>query len=107
MRNRLRLGHSFTLLLVLFAAACSGTQPEAEAAGDEVVSTTGTVVWLDLEGGFYAIRSDDGGTYEPTNLPSEFERDGLRVRFRALIREDVGSFRMVGPVIQLQSIRRI
>jgi hypothetical protein len=46
------------------------------------VRITGTVSHLDLEGGFYAIRGDDGVTYDPTNLPPAFQRDGLSSRPR-------------------------
>ena len=41
----------------------------------------GTVVFLEREGGLYGLLGDDGGAYEPTNLPPEFTVDGLRVRF--------------------------
>jgi hypothetical protein len=33
--------------------------------------------------GFYFIKADDGKEYYPINLPDEFQRVGLRIRFEA------------------------
>ncbi len=96
-------------MLLLTAAACppTGTDlPGGVVRDGDVVTGTGTVRWFDLEGGFYAIRGDDGKTYDPMNLPPEFREDGVRVRFRAKIRSDMGSFRMVGPIVEVQEITR-
>lgn len=70
----------------------------------DVVSGTGSVERFEVEGGFFAIRGDDGKVYEPMNLPPAFERAGVRVRFTAKLRRDVGSFRMVGEVVEIQQI---
>lgn len=70
----------------------------------DMISGTGSVEWFGIEGGFFAIRGDDGRVYEPMNLPPAFERAGLRVRFTARLRKDVGSFRMVGEVVEIQQI---
>jgi hypothetical protein len=35
----------------------------------DTVDLQGTVVKKDLEGGFFAIESDDGRVYDPINLP--------------------------------------
>jgi hypothetical protein len=42
---------------------------------------TGTIRYIDLEGGFYGIIADDGTEYLPNRLDDEFRVDGLRVRF--------------------------
>ena len=92
------------LPLALLLTACSGT-PDPDAPGaatpertpadtvaaaipDSVVTITGVVRHFDLEGGFFAIRGDDGVTYDPLNLADGFKRDGLRVRFRATLRNE-------------------
>lgn len=97
------------LLLVALALAatlsCSGHTLGIKRVGDEVFGT-GTVQHFTTEGGFYAIRGDDGVVYEPMILPREFNVDGLRVRFNATIRDDVVSFHMVGPIIELAKINR-
>ncbi len=94
-----------TALVVAVTLSCSGRSLGIKRVGDEVFGT-GTVQRFTTEGGFYAIRGDDGVVYEPMILPQEFNVDGLRVRFNATIRDDVVSFHMVGPIIELAKINR-
>ena len=56
-----------------------------------IVEGNGTITYINLEGGFYGIVADDGEHYVPINLPSEFKVDGLRVRFKGKIRDDLVS----------------
>lgn len=42
---------------------------------------TGTVKRFELEGGFFGILAEDGARLYPTDLPGEFQKDGLRIRF--------------------------
>lgn len=80
--------------------------PPDSAAADSVVLISGVVRHFDLEGGFFAIRGDDGVTYDPSNLAEEFRRDGLRVRVRARLRPDMGGIHMVGPIVDIIEIER-
>jgi hypothetical protein len=64
----------------------------------------GTIVYKSLEGGFFAIESDDGKTYDPINLPETFKRDGLKVKVNAKLRKDVGSIHMAGDIIEIVNI---
>jgi hypothetical protein len=79
--------------------------PEKVVLGDttdtEVI--TGEVRYFELEGGFWAIAGDTAN-YEPMNLPETFERQALSVRIRGIIRDDMGSFRMIGPIVEIRSI---
>jgi heat shock protein HslJ len=73
---------------------------ELLSPGDEITSD-GTVLYIDLEGGFYGIVADDGTHYYPLNLPAEYAKDGARVIFSAR-QEDVATTAMWGiPVIIL------
>ena len=103
------------LLAALFGAgACSPllTDDEARDAvhggfvtrNGDLVSGTGTVLWYALEGGFFAIRGDDGKVYDPINLPAAFKRDGVKVRFSAKVRRDMMSIHMVGEIVEIQQI---
>ena len=78
--------------------------PAAEAGGTDV-KLTGVVRHVELEGGFYAIRGDDGVTYDPTNLPPEFQKDGLKVEAEARRRDDMMGIHQAGPIVQLVRIR--
>ncbi len=97
------------LLLVLIG--CGGGQtdwvtptPAAENQGQQV-HIIGVVRHLELEGGFYAIRGADSVTYDPRNLPSEFQKDGLSVEADARRRDDVMGIHQVGVIVDLERIR--
>lgn len=75
-----------------------------EVAQDETIAIFGTVVYIDLEGGFYGILSTQGDKYDPINLPIEFQHDGLPVYVVAKIRTDLGSIHMWGIIIEILEI---
>jgi len=109
-----RSGVAFALLMVVAAcgngaaggdeAAWVTPSPAAEEGGTDL-RITGVVSRLELEGGFFAIRGDDGVTYDPTNLPPEFQKDGLKVEAEARRRDDMMGIHQVGPIVQLVRIR--
>ncbi len=74
---------------------------------EDIVIGTGTIIFLDFEGGFYGIFSDDGEHYDPISLSREFEVDGLRVRFEVKILHDVGSVRAWGYVVSIRHIEKL
>jgi len=74
---------------------------------DDKLKQTGTVQFIELEGGFYGIISDDGNKFDPINLDSEFRVDGLRVEFEYKKANGQDSFHMWGTIIEIISIRKI
>jgi len=96
---------------VLAASGCRTEPPEWVVLSDrpsesgELLHLVGTVEWMNLEGGFFAIRDGDGTTYEVMNLPEQFQKDALPVEARAVSRGDMASIRMVGPIVELVRIR--
>lgn len=74
---------------------------------ENIVAETGTVVFLDFEGGFYGIIGDGGERYDSLNLDQEFEVDGLRVYFEAKILHDVATFHMWGTPVSLVKLQRL
>ncbi len=90
------------LLLATVAAVCiCGCLGEPEPP---TVSGSGTVQYIDLEGGFYGIVADDGTRYLPLNLPEEFSEDGLAVEFTGYLREDVVSIQQWGTPLEITEI---
>jgi len=56
----------------------------------------------------WAVRGDDGTTYDPVGaLPSDFKVEGLRVRLEARLRPDLVSLHMAGPLVEIISIQRL
>ena len=81
MTRRAIFGVLFAILLLTSAACDSPTEPSVPAGAMRI---TGTVRFFTLEGGFWAVRGDDGVTYDPKNgLATTFQREGLRVTARS------------------------
>ena len=101
------MGRVRSLLLVLMVlqgiSACgSPTAPELPAGA---VRVNGTVHYFNLEGGFWAVRGEDGVTYDPiAGLAPAFQRENLRVTMIARIRTDMGGIHMVGPLVEVLSM---
>jgi hypothetical protein len=74
---------------------------------EDAVKSTGTVVFLSFEGGFYGIKGDDGKNYDPTNLPQELQKEGTRVRFEAKELTGRASVHMWGTIVELVTIQKI
>jgi len=106
---RFRFGCLAVAMLFAAASGCvSKTGSGMSVVPDQgVVIGTGTIVFVDVEGGFYAIRSDDGVTYDPRSLPDGFANDGLRVRFTVRILRDAVSFHQVGPIVEVLDLSRL
>ncbi len=81
----------------------SGSMRFREAHKDRI-AIAGTIVFKNLEGGFFVIEGDDGRIYDPVNLEDAFKRDGLKVNVVATLKPDMGSIRMVGDIIEIVTI---
>ena len=67
---------------------------------------TGTVTRLDIEGGLWVIRAQDGAKYNVINLPTEFQVEGAEIEADARRREHVLPNELAGPQIDLLRIRK-
>jgi hypothetical protein len=94
----------YTILLGSLACG-SPTQPSIPAGA---VRVTSTAHFFNLEGGFWAIRGEDGVTYDPKDgLPAAFQREGSRVSAIVNVRTDLGGVHMVGPIVEILDIRAL
>ena len=82
--------------LVLLMGALSGCFHEMDT-----MEGTGTIRYIDLEGGFYGIETDAGEKLDPVNLRTEFEQDGLRVRFRVRMVKEVMTIHQWGSPVEI------
>jgi heat shock protein HslJ len=102
--------------LALFLAACASggagreSNPWEELGGGEqsgpVFHLGGTVRHVELEGGLFVIDAADGTRYVPTNLPADYQLDGLALEAEARRRDDMASIAMVAPLVELVRIRK-
>jgi heat shock protein HslJ len=72
----------------------------------EGFSSTGTVRFIELEGGFYGIITPAGDNYLPLNLPEEFQVNGLQVTFTAHEAQDSATTTLWGTPVRIDSIAR-
>ena len=69
----------------------------------EIVSLTGTIRKLAVEGTCYQLAADDGKKYE---LMGKFPKiDGTRVQVRGIIATDTVTICQVGQPVQVKSVR--
>ncbi len=78
-----------------------------ENTSDSRGMKTGKVTRVQIEGGFWGILGDDGTKYDPINLPEEYKKDGLPVRFEVKNREDMASFHMWGQIVEIVKIENV
>lgn len=105
MRSALRT----TALLALAATLGCGSSAVTPLppCDTDICEVTGRVVWMNFEGGFFAIRGDDQVTYDAHELPVAFRQDGLRVAATLRRRLDLGCIHMAGTIVNVLSIRRL
>ena len=90
-------------IAALIGLSCgSAAAPDVPAGA---VRVNGVVHFYSLEGGFWAVRGDDGVIYDPMNgLPTAFQRENLRVTMVVNIRNDLAGIHMVGPIVEILHI---
>jgi hypothetical protein len=84
-------------------SGCSQKQQIQEQNWEGII-ITGKIIYLDLEGGFYGIKGDDGNNYDPLNLSSEYHKDGIRIKASISFEKNISSIRMWGKIIRINQI---
>lgn len=87
-----------------FVSANSAAKDEKERTEPMI---SGTVRYLEIEGGFYGLVADDGRKYDPINLPAEYKKDSLRVKFSVREKKGVVSFHMWGKIVEVIKIQKV
>ena len=62
---------------------------------------TGTATYIDLSGGFWAIKGNDGQNYRPTNMPASMKKEGKSVSVRVKEVEEGFSVFMWGKTVEI------
>jgi len=76
-------------------------------SAEDIVIGTGTIKFLNIEGGFYGIVSDNGTHYDTHDLRKKFQVDGLRVRFEVKILRDVACIHQWGYLASMRHIEKL
>lgn len=97
------------LVLAVLVVAVSCDRPiKPDNLPADAMRVVGTVHFYTFEGGFWAVRGDDGVTYDPANgLPAAFQRENLRVSMVVRILKDVVGIHQAGPIVEIIQIDMI
>lgn len=68
------------------------------------VAETGTVTYVDLEGGFYGIVTDSGERYLPFGLDERYQVDGMRITFAGKILRDTVTLQQWGIPVEIIAV---
>lgn len=100
---------AFAVVIVAIMFSVVGYISASNAVGnpENLVRGRGTIRFVDLEGGFYGIVSDDGKRYQPIDIEQEYHLNGLRVYFEGELLEDTVSIYMWGSPLSLVKIQRL
>jgi hypothetical protein len=91
---------------VVVAEVVAVDEPVGKPVKAEPASLTilGFIKYVELEGGFFGIMTEDGAKYFPDYLGPEFKQDGLDVRVQALPQEQILGIQMWGTPIKILKI---
>ena len=67
------------------------------------ITVTGKIERKGFGPGTWALVSEGGDTYELKDAPQELRQTHAKVKVEGQIREDVMTFAMIGPVLEVQS----
>jgi hypothetical protein len=92
------------LCLPMLPTIANSTYPIAETQ-PAIVTISGTIHKLEIEGTCYQLSTDNGKKYE---LMGKFpKRDGMKVQVRGIIQTDVSTICQVGQPFNVKSYRTI
>jgi len=67
------------------------------------IQVEGTIERKGIGPGTWALVGTNGKTYELHKAPSDLHKSGLKVKVEGQVREDVMSFAMIGPILEVES----
>jgi tRNA G18 (ribose-2'-O)-methylase SpoU len=75
-----------------------------EKENNTIFEFRGTVQFVTIEGGFYAIYADDGRKFMPRKLSAAHKKHGLVVQVKGKILKDIITYQQHGQVLQIIDI---
>ncbi|MBD2744726.1 hypothetical protein [Coleofasciculus sp. FACHB-1120] len=71
------------------------------------ISVEGTIERKGLGPGTWALVTQEGETYELHKAPEDLRKSGLKVKVKGEVRNDVMTFAMIGPVLEVKSFEEV
>ena len=69
------------------------------------INVTGVIERKGIGPGTWALVADSGETYELKDAPAELKKSELKVKVEGQVRDDVMTFAMIGPVLEVKSFK--
>jgi hypothetical protein len=69
------------------------------------INVTGVIERKGMGPGTWALVTDSGETYELKDAPDELKKSDLKVKVEGQVRDDVMTFAMIGPVLEVKSFK--
>lgn len=69
------------------------------------INVTGVIERKGLGPGTWALVTESGETYELKDAPDELKKSDLKVKVEGQVRNDVMTFAMIGPVLEVKSFK--
>lgn len=76
-----------------------------ESSKTQSVTLTGSIIYKELEGGFYAFIAENGDRYTLHGLDETYQKNGLIVEVNGVTKPDVMTFTQFGTVLQVNTIK--
>ena len=67
------------------------------------MTVEGTIQYREIGTGTWALEGNDGMTYELKDAPSDLLKPGLKVSVTGVIRDDIMTLAMIGPVLEVNT----
>lgn len=74
---------------------------------EDEVTLTGSIIFKELEGGFYAFIAESGDRYTLHNLEEQFQQNGLIAKVTGVPKPKMMTFTQFGTVLQVTSVEII
>lgn len=71
------------------------------------ITVTGTIKYIDIGTGTWALESEEGMSYELYEAPAPLLQAGQKVKVEGQVRDDVMTMAMIGPVLEVLSFKEI
>lgn len=71
------------------------------------IQVKGVIEYKDIGVGAWALVADSGETYELNDAPDELQKPNLKVQVTGIIRDDVMTLAMIGPVLEVNTFEVI
>lgn len=72
-----------------------------------ITNQKGTIKFMEFEGGFFGIITDNAEHYLPLGLDKQFHQDGAIIEFSAEIKHDIVTMHQWGKAIKINKIKLI